>query len=455
MVAKSGVAFSPRAFALVLLLPGCFHPTYDRPACGSGDECPTGLACDLQGVCEVPSDASGAPLDAASDSSTDAPPGAPGEMPQASFTPSNGIDPTLVVALTGTVTITSNTTFDVDTGAISGGLTRAGLTGVDSGIGYFRVPAFGAGGSPLAVFVFHGLAIEHAATVGFTGQRAVVLLIGDGAVIDGTIDVAAGHANNWSPGPGGGAGGHGLVVAEGCGAGNPGARNSTDDGGGAGGGAGAGAGRGGDAFTALGFLSAAGGSVRATCLPGELEPLQGGSGGGRGSAMFTTDFAAGGGGGGALQITALGRLQITGTIDAGGAGGDTGSPDDDDPGSGAGGGSGGVVLLESPSVMLGSAGIVAANGGGGGAGGAVFVGGPGDHARVSTSPAAGGTSGATGGPAGGTGGALATVAFSGDDGGHDAAGGGGAIGAIVIRSRLSTVMGTTSPAVMELQLKPL
>lgn len=443
------------ALAIAALLPACFHPTYDQPACGYGGECPAGMTCGLQGICEVPGDSSGTPLDASSDSSTDARVDAPGATPQASFTPSNRIDPTWSASLTGIVTISANTMFDADTGAISGGLTRAGITGEDSVIGYFQVPALGAGGSPLAVFTFHGLEIDHAATVVSTGTRAVVLLIGGSAVIDGTIDVAAGHANNWSPGPGGGAGGHGIVVADGCGGGNPGSRDSADDGGGAGGGAGGGGGRGGDAFTALGFPSAAGGGVRATCLPGELEPLQGGSGGGRGSGMFTTDFAPGGGGGGALQITALGSLVITGTIDAGGAGGESGSADEVDPGSGAGGGAGGAVLLESPSVMLSSAGAVAANGGGGGAGGSDFVGRPGEHAHVSTNPAAGGTSNATGGPGGGAGGASAFVASAGTDGGHDAAGGGGGVGAIVIRSRLSIVMGTTSPAAVELQLKPL
>lgn len=438
------------AFALAVLLPACFHPTYDHPACGPGGECPAGMTCSLQGFCEVPGDASDASPDASS-----APFDGPSSMAPASFRPSNGIEPTLAAELTGTVTISAATTFDVDSGAISGGLTRAATSGVDSGIGYFQLPAFGAGGASLGVFVFHGLTVEHTATVGFTGTRAVVLLIGDRGIIDGTIDVAAGHGDRAAPGPAGGSGGTGTQSARGRGAGAPGIRNSSEDSGGGGGGAGAVGGKGGVGFPEFGTLGVPGGDGGSPYSPGDLEPLQGGSGGGHGSGTFTTDFADGGGGGGALQITALGSLQITGTIDAGGAGGATGVPHNDDPGSGAGGGSGGAVLLESPSVMLGSTGIVAANGGGGGGGGSSFFGLAGQQAHTSAQPAAGGTSGAAGGPAGGAGGALATGAVGGHDGGPDAAGGGGAVGVIVIRCRLSTITGITSPAAVEVQLKPL
>jgi hypothetical protein len=94
--------------ALLLALPSCFHPTYDHPACGPGGECPSGMTCDPQSICDVsggdaPSDASIAP-------SIDAPLGAPGDTPPASFTPSNGIDPTLAASLTAAVIISANTT---------------------------------------------------------------------------------------------------------------------------------------------------------------------------------------------------------------------------------------------------------------------------------------------------------------------------------------------------------
>jgi hypothetical protein len=48
--------------AALLLLPGCFHPVYDRPACGSHGECPAGLTCSAALVCE--SGSTGTPVDA-------------------------------------------------------------------------------------------------------------------------------------------------------------------------------------------------------------------------------------------------------------------------------------------------------------------------------------------------------------------------------------------------------
>lgn len=41
--------------AAVLLLPGCFHPVYEHLACGAGDTCPSGQACNtMSGFCERP-----------------------------------------------------------------------------------------------------------------------------------------------------------------------------------------------------------------------------------------------------------------------------------------------------------------------------------------------------------------------------------------------------------------
>jgi hypothetical protein len=36
-----------------LSVSGCFHPTYDHPACGRNGECPDGLSCNAQGVCDT------------------------------------------------------------------------------------------------------------------------------------------------------------------------------------------------------------------------------------------------------------------------------------------------------------------------------------------------------------------------------------------------------------------
>src|SRR5688500_3578010 len=62
---------------VVVVLSACFHPSYDRPTCGPGDACPSGLTCRAK-VCEPPgsgpgggSDASvGARVDAADDGAT-------------------------------------------------------------------------------------------------------------------------------------------------------------------------------------------------------------------------------------------------------------------------------------------------------------------------------------------------------------------------------------------------
>src|SRR5882672_9108725 len=81
------------------------------------------------------------------------------------FLPSNHVDPTLTVSPLGTVTISINTTFDSDTGEITGGITREVGTGIASGIGYFQVPPPSTGGSQLGIFVLHNLTIAPLATL--------------------------------------------------------------------------------------------------------------------------------------------------------------------------------------------------------------------------------------------------------------------------------------------------
>lgn len=48
--------------AALVLLPGCFHPIYDHPACSHQGECPPGLRCSAALVCE--SGSTGTPVDA-------------------------------------------------------------------------------------------------------------------------------------------------------------------------------------------------------------------------------------------------------------------------------------------------------------------------------------------------------------------------------------------------------
>src|ERR1041384_4322530 len=41
----------------------CFNPSYDRPACGPGGACPSGLTCSTQNICERPDQRSDGGLD--------------------------------------------------------------------------------------------------------------------------------------------------------------------------------------------------------------------------------------------------------------------------------------------------------------------------------------------------------------------------------------------------------
>jgi hypothetical protein len=357
-----------------------------------------------------------------------------GEAHCIAFQPSNDVDPALADPLRGTTTIAADTTFDTDTGAVTGGVTRAAGSGVARGIAYVQAEGLG-------IFAFHNLTIEEAATVRFTGARAAVVLVGGSATLAGTIDVAADHA---TPGPGGGAGGRASLTAQGCGPGGAGSRGTTnEDSGGGGGGAGRGGGAGGTATS----TAVAGGTAGVPCLAPNLEPLQGGSGGGAGGPGATATVPSGGGGGGALQITALGTLELTGTINAAGAGGDPGPAAEVNSGSGAGGGSGGAILIEASSVIIRAAAILAANGGAGGGGvnATPSVSTPGENGRVSRVAALGGASGLIGVGDGGNGGASAFAAQAGKPADNNGGGGGGAVGAIVIRGRVVTLDGIASP----------
>lgn len=367
--------------------------------------------------------------------------------------PSNGVDPVAAEALRGTTTISAETTFDVDTGAITGGITRAAGAGNIDGIGYVQLPPFAAGGAPLGVFVFHSVTVDAGARVRFTGGRAVVWLVGDVARIAGTMDVSAGQGAPSTPGPGGGAGGSATGLAQGCGAGGPGTGDAQDreDSGGAGGSAGAAGGAGGLSGTSPG------GAPHVACLSASLEPLQGGSGGGTGSPGMDTAAARGGGGGGALQISALGMLEVTGTIHAGGAGGEGGVTGAASVSAAGGGGSGGAILLEAPTLIVAQGAILAANGGGGG-GGAGFATGPragqSGGAGMTSPTAAPGGMGFAVGTSGGNGGARGVAAQNGQGSSTpgNSGGGGGGVGAIVLRARIARVAGTITPAAVQLDV---
>src|SRR5207245_133039 len=129
--------------------------------------------------------------------------------------PSNGIPADRVGSVAMTITITNDATFDGETGAISGAITRAAVTGVDAGIRFDRV-------GPYGVFTFAKLSIGANATVDFNGDNAIVFLVATSAAIDGTIDIAGGAGAQGQAGAGGGDGAIYGVAAHGCGPGHAG-----------------------------------------------------------------------------------------------------------------------------------------------------------------------------------------------------------------------------------------
>ena len=343
----------------------------------------------------------------------------------AKVTPSNGIPLDELDELDRDITIDGIATFDTDSGAITGAVTRSAGAGVRDDIGFAKIGAVG-------VFTLHALTVSPFGEIRFTGDSAAAFVVETIATIEGDIDASAGcygTASNCA-GPGGGVGAD-TSLAGGCGPGENGvpADISSDPGGGGGGSRRAGAAGGADTLS-----TAASGGI--ACMSVMVEPLIGGSGGGIGSPGSGTAPAPGGGGGGGFQLTALEKIVINGVIDVGGAGGSGGPPlagtGDRGGGGGAGGGAGGAVLLEAPTVII--DGIVAANGGGGGgAANNTMPGTDGADGTRTTTPAAGGATAYGNGGNGGAGTTLptaGTVISTSVNGG----GGGGGTGAIFVRT---------------------
>ncbi|MBP9169191.1 MAG: hypothetical protein KBG48_17470 [Kofleriaceae bacterium] len=378
------------------------------------------------------------------------------------FQPSNDVPTAEALASTTDLTVPAGRAFvfNSDTGEIlswahgAGGYTdrqlvRPGGDGVMNGIAYRGVTQAEVGAPVIGTWSVRSFSMPDATSwVDLRGARAAAIVSAGPVVVRGWIDAGGGYdlmggGCQICPGAGGGRGATGTTAATGCAPGGNGTGGSgpTQETGGAGGGMSVpgGAGGGGPLGTAI-----------ATCAPATLDPLIGGSGGGRGHNQ--TPIALGGGGGGAFQLVSLTSLTVEGAgalIDAAGEGGD-GSSDDPTTG-GGGGGAGGALLLEAPSVTVAAEAIVTANGGGGGAGNTTDAG---EDGRNDATPAAGGTapdgtttSGGAGG-AGGTGTGAGTNPGAGRGGVDGGGGGGGAAGRIRVNSyvdRPRILNGTFSP----------
>jgi hypothetical protein len=218
-----------------------------------------------------------------------------------------------------------------------------------------------------------------------TGTRPLVLLATAGAIaLDGLLSVASVRPSTM---------GAGAAIGP-C---SPGTA-PTENGGGQGGGFGAEGGAGG-----IGTLGTPG-------VAGAVEPLAALRGGCPGAAGGGVAPGAGGLGGGVVDLIAS-SINVTGTIDASGTGGDAATVTPNGAG-GGGGGSGGAIVFDTPDLSIAFTAVVFANGGGGGEGSSQTNNGVAGSDPISTAAAFGGAFGTNSGDGG-----------AGSSGGVGAAGG--------------------------------
>jgi hypothetical protein len=160
-----------------------------------------------------------------------------------------------------------------------------------------------------------------------------------------------------------------------------------------------------------------------------FDTLRGGCRGGTGAGSGGS--ANGGSGGGALYLIARNTLDITGTINASGAGGMGGRSM---RGGGGGGGSGGMIVLHAGSLAISLGARLFANGGGGGGGAGTTTDGENGGEPAQPGQAAPGGAASNVGTAGGNGGFTSTAAETAANGAASGGGGGGGVGVIRILS---------------------
>lgn len=314
-------------------------------------------------------------------------------------------------APTGTINITTSTTFDTGTG-LGNGTQLMCTTPMTGGAGYCVLAAATiAINSPLRA----------------VGTKPLVLVAADSIDVPTSIDVGS----RQPPTEPVGAGSDPLACTSGAMPGN-----------GGGGAGGSFLGRGG--FGGNGASATAGGGVPGmTSSPPTV--LRGGCPGQDGFAFVYANTGNGGHGGGAVFLIASKSITVGGTINAGGAGGEGGGNRGSDPrAGGGGGGAGGMIGFDAPQVTV--TGMLVANGGGGGEGnGTTNPGGRGMDAD-STSAAAGGGNETIGGDGGA--GSSGAANGSGSNGlNASGGGGGGGGGAGLIQAPATAILGpSVSPA---------
>jgi hypothetical protein len=375
--------------ACVVFGPACFHPSYDRPACGPRDECPTGLACGAQHVCEPPAEL-------LVDAGISGPGGeSPPDVDAAVCFGTGLVHVCLAAAPTLPLTISTKQSLDTDSS-----------------------PMCVAAADTNKYCVITGTTISLDARLRAAGSRPLVLIASDSISVSGLIDVGSSGANDPEIGAG--------ADPVSCPATN--ARPGV-----AGGGAGG-------SFVAEG--GAGGASSGAGGLPGAATPvisdLRGGCPGQSGQG---SGGGRGGHGGGAVYLIAGQRITVIGEINASGESGNGGTG----PMSGGGGaGAGGMIGFDAPTIM-GDA-LILANGGGGGEGSDDDADGIRGTDPNSIDAAAGGNGGADRGGDGGDGANAVTLARDGQAGavaaGRAGGGGGGGGAAGVVKAPAGAMLGT-------------
>jgi len=378
------------------LAPACFHPNYDHPRCGPSGECPSGLTCNAQLICEGGLDS--APNDSAVDS-IDAPSGiciGRFVLVCRPVAPPKGEN---VVLLTPA---TINTDLDARCAMQSQG-TGAPQLCVMAGYD-IKVDAVitVVGSHPLVLAAFHDLNITFKGNLALTSPRGQM----PGAGANDPACHAPTNGGNGATGAGGGAGGSFGGTG---GAGGTGETGNT--------------------------------TVGVTGAP--ITPFVRMTGGCKGSNGGNAGLAVGGqpgNGGGAVMLIAANKLTLAGTVTAGGGGGEP------PPllAGGGGGGSGGFVGLDG--VIYYVTGQATANGGAGASGsGSSLLGSPGEDGIASTTVAASGGVPPLGGGAGGDGSIAALQNSSPGQPGVNGGGGGGGGAGVILLKGTAPAGGTYSP----------
>jgi hypothetical protein len=309
---------------------GCFYSPDPRDcavSCGPGGACPSGTSC-AEGVCRVPGAGGACELAACSDPDRDR---------------ATNFDPCELRPVEGDWIVTADGEYATDTGTGGGGAAGVLVT---------------SGSVPLRVVHVARFEVRAGATltIGSADRRDDVplLIVAESATIAGTIRVLAGRDRECAAAPA------------------PTQASQSASGGTGGGFGGTGGSGGGNTVVPI-----PGPSPRSGDAP--LAPLRGGCSGRAGGVptgtiVPPTAASSGGTGAGALQISARDTIEVTGTINANGAGGSAGiaySAGCSNLGcrlGGGGGGSGGGVFLEASTIHLQPTARICANGGGGGGG---------------------------------------------------------------------------------------